>query len=146
MKCMNEGTLLAFLDNELSTKEKNQIQNHINQCDECAGMLESLQQRKENLMALMNDNIANDCVVPPFEPQSAAYFTPDNKSQFQKVVFYVVAAAILVMLLLVLKPEKSNDFIIYTYDLTCEFDANLPITKQEMTIHIYSNNDLSKNP
>lgn len=147
MKCIKEGKLLAFLDDELSSDEKKLIQEHINQCDKCAGDLRLLQQRRENLMALMKDNIAKDCVVPPFKfkSQSTKHFTSNRKRKYQKIVFYVVAAAILAMMLLVLKPKITDNYIIYSYDLTSEFDANQPIIKQEMTIHIYSNNDFSEN-
>ncbi|MDD4374911.1 MAG: zf-HC2 domain-containing protein [Bacteroidales bacterium] len=145
MNCIDEGKLLAFLDDELSSTEKILIREHIEHCAKCAGNLRLLQQRKENLMSLMNENIARDYSVPPFKPKATKPFISNKKRQYQKIVFYVAAAAILILMLLVLKPKTTDDYIIYSYDLTSEFDANLPITKQEMTIHIYSNNDFSEN-
>ena len=145
MKCIDEGKLLAFLDDELSSAEKKMIHEHLNHCTKCAGNLRLLQQRRENLMLLMNENIAKEYSVPPFKPQATRPFISNKKRQYQKIVFYVAAAAILILMLLVLKPKTTDNYIIYSYDITSEFDANLPITKQEMTIHIYSNNDFSEN-
>jgi hypothetical protein len=145
MNCIDEGKLLAFLDDELASGEKKLIQEHIKHCDKCTRELKLLQQRRENLMSLMNENIAKEYSVPPFKPKSSKPFISNKKRQYQKIVFFVAAAAILILMLLVLKPKTTDDYIIYSYDLTSEFDANLPITKQEMTIHIYSNNDYSEN-
>ena len=145
MNCIDEGQLLAFLDDELASVEKKMIREHLNHCAKCAGNLRLLQQRRENLMLLMNENIAKEYAVPPFKPQATKPFISNKKRQYQKIVFYVAAAAILILMLLVLKPKTTEDYIIFSYNLTSEFDANQPITKQEMTIQIYSNNDFSEN-
>ena len=134
MKCISEELIQKYIDKECTLQEEISIRNHISGCAQCAETMKchsALAIQLKQFVGLANEQEGE---IPVFKkPASLNKIRP---SRFKKIIYSAAAACILMLSLIPLLKEKNNVELLYTYDLEYEFDANLPISEQEMEIQI----------
>jgi hypothetical protein len=134
MRCISDELIQKFVDNEASAKENSIVESHLSTCSECAEKVEEKRNAASRIKGLISSLNKNDIQVPIFQE-------PENEKktlhiQLRKFV-YVASAACLLVLFLVFhqKPRDEIEFV-YSYDIEGEYNANLPLSEQEMVIEI----------
>lgn len=134
MRCINDELIQKYIDKEASAKENSIVQNHLTTCSKCAKKVEESRNSTNRIKELIGSLNKDEIQVPFFkEPEN-------HKKTFSihfRKVFYAASAACLVILFLVFhqKPKDEIEFM-YSYDLESEYNANLPLSEQEMVIKI----------
>lgn len=134
MRCISDDIIQKFIDKETSVEENSIVQNHLTTCSKCAKKVEESRYSANRIKELIGSLNKNDIQVPRFKE-------PENHKKtlfinFKKVV-YAASAACLVIVFLVFhqKPKDEIEFV-YSYDVESEYNANLPLSEQEMVIEI----------
>ncbi|MEN8203025.1 MAG: zf-HC2 domain-containing protein [Bacteroidota bacterium] len=134
MRCISDELIQKFIDKEASAKENSIVQNHLTTCSKCAIKVEESRYSTNRIKKLIGSLNKNEIQVPIFkEPE---YHKKTLSIRYRKVV-YAASAACLVIVFFVFQ-QKSKDEIefMYSYDLESEYNANLPMSEQEMVIEI----------
>ncbi len=134
MRCISDELIQKFIDKEASAKENSIVQNHLTTCSKCAKKVEESRYSTNRIKKLIVSLNKNDIQVPLFnEPENHKR----TLSIHFKKVFYAASAACLIIVFLVFhqKPKDDIEFM-YSYDLESEYNANLPMSQQEMVIEI----------
>lgn len=134
MKCISDEIIQKFIDNETSTQEEAFVRSHISVCERCAERVKQIEQAASRIKKIMHFANNTDVEVPGFiEPLDLNYRI---RNKYKKILYAASAACLVVFLLIVfIKRERPIEYY-YSYEVENEFDANLPITEQEMVIHI----------
>jgi hypothetical protein len=134
MKCISDEIIQKFIDKETSAKENFFVQNHLPTCSKCAKKVEESRYSTNHIKKLIGSLNKNEIQVPLFKEPEKQKRTLSIR--FNKV-FYAASAACLVIFFLVFqqKPKDEIEFV-YSYDVDSEYNANLPLSEQEMVIEI----------
>ncbi len=134
MRCINDQLIQKYIDKESSEKENSFVQGHITTCSECAEKVEERRYTVNHIKQLIGSLETKDIQVPIFqEPE----YQRKTLSIHLKKVSYAVAAACLLILFFVFRQKPQDDIqIMYAYEIDSEYDANLPLSEQEMVIEI----------
>lgn len=134
MRCISDELIQKYVDREVTIKESSLVQGHLTTCSKCAGKVEErrvVANRIKKLLGSINKNEIHVPVLPESEYQrKTVYF-------HLKRALYVASAACLIILFFILhqKPKEEVEFV-YSYGIESEYNANLPISEQEMVIEI----------
>ncbi|MBN2164793.1 MAG: hypothetical protein JW717_00785 [Marinilabiliaceae bacterium] len=134
MRCISDELIQKFVDKEASSKESSIVQSHLTTCSKCAKKVEERQFTANRIKELLGSLNKNEVHVPVF--QEPEYQRKAFNFHLKKIV-YVTSAACLIILFFIFH-QKSNDKIdfIYSYEIENEYNANLPLSEQEMVIEI----------
>jgi len=134
MRCISDELIQKYIDEEASAKENSIVQNHLTTCSRCANKVEESRYSTNRIKKLIGSLNKNEIQVPIFkEPEN-------HKKTFSinyKKVIYAASAACLVIVFFIFqqKPKDEIEFV-YSYDVESEYNANLPLSEQEMVIEI----------
>jgi len=138
MSCISEGTIQAYVDNEASQKEKHSIEAHLHTCDKCVKRVEEVAKRSHKLKEALYLS-ANQIKVKDFNKPKSEFRVRKNRS-FKRLIYtgVSVAATFLIIILLTNRKTKPtiSDVSFLVYDLELDFNANLPVSEQNLVIHI----------
>jgi hypothetical protein len=134
MRCISDDMIQKYIDNETSSKENSIVQNHLATCSKCAKKVEDSRNSANRIKELIGSLNKDEIQVPVFkEPEN-------HKKTFSihyKKVFYVAAVACLVIIFFLIQQKPKDEIeCVYSYDLESEYNANLPVSEQEMVIEI----------
>jgi hypothetical protein len=137
MDCISEGLIQAYIDGEVSQEEKKLIEAHASVCKNCQQKIDEQQKVSSRIVNAVN-LLAN-------YPINVEYKIPSKVNRFplKKLVYIATAACILFFAIVFFKNGDKATAAhpeIY-YEIDCSVDANLPITDQELMIHIYDVDD-----
>lgn len=134
MRCISDELIQKFVDKEVSIKESSVVQSHLTTCSKCAEKVEERRLTANRIKELLGSLNKNEIHVPVF--QESEY---QGKTLYihLKKIFYAASAACLIVLFFILhqKPKDEIEFA-YSYDIESEYNANLPLSEQEMVIEI----------
>jgi hypothetical protein len=134
MKCISEALIQKYIDKEATAKEVTFIKNHISGCASCSRKIEEYRESAKDIKRLIGLLDEKEIEVPEFNrPVPQKNITPAKLKIF---MYSAVAASILILFLVLTQKQKSDIEIIYSYDLESEFNANLPVSDQDMVIQI----------
>jgi len=141
MRCISDELIQKFVDKEASAKENSIVQSHLSACSKCAEKVDERQYNANRIKNLIGSLNKSEIQVPIFKK-------PENQRKtlyiHLKKIIYVASAACLLILFLIFhrKPNDNNDKIefVYSYDIESEYNANLPLSEQEMVINIIDSN------
>ena len=134
MKCISEEIFQKYIDRETTLKEEVFIKRHISGCAECSKKIEKYRESVNNIKKLINLLDENEIEVPGFKKPLAQ--KKNIHPAIKKFIYSAAAACILILFLIISHNQKKDIEIVYSYDLESEFNANLPISDQEMVIQI----------
>lgn len=134
MKCISEELIQKYIDNETSDKEVVYINNHLSVCVKCAEKIEKYRESASNIKQLVNLLDEKEIKIPEFKKPVLQKKMINPK--LKKIIYFSAAACILIFFLILSQKQKNDVEIIYSYDLESEYNANLPLSEQEMVIEI----------
>jgi hypothetical protein len=129
MKCIEEGQMQQFIDNECSRKEVEIIERHIKQCHTCAQRVMKKREISANVKRSIDLMITHQPNMPEFEPLARV---TQNKLSVRKFLLPLIAAASLLLMIIINPFDKTNNkqptgLHLESY-ISEGFDANKPVT------------------
>lgn len=138
MKCISDELIQKFVDNEVSAKESLIIQSHLAICSKCAGKVEDRRYSVSRIKELIGSLNKNQIQVPVFQktenPRKTIY------THLNKIVYLASVACLLILFFVFHQKPTDGIEIIYSYNIESEYNANLPLSEQEMVIEIIDSN------
>lgn len=134
MRCISDVLIQKFVDKESSEKENSFVQNHLSTCSKCANKVEDRRYTSNRIKELIVSLNKNELQVPIFQE-------PKNQRKtlyihFKKIVYVASAACLLILFLIFHQKPKDEIEFTYLYTIESEYNANLPLSEQEMVIEI----------
>ncbi len=139
MSCINPELLQKYIDQETSEQERLLVKKHLANCEVCADKLQEKQAFSKHIKGLMQSMDAENVPIPSFEMPKVKKV---DLSLILKRLAYVASVACLVLIVSVLLWDKQEEDtqLAYFYMIEDEYDANLPLSEQEMMIEIIDAN------
>lgn len=134
MKCISDELIQKYIDREASVMEEASIKNHISGCGRCSQKIEEYLESTSNIKQLIGLLDEKEIEIPGFKKPVPQKIMMSPKL---RILMYSAPAACILILFLIFFQKQQNDVeIIYLYDLESEFNANLPVSDQDMVIQI----------
>ncbi|BAX81645.1 anti-sigma factor family protein [Labilibaculum antarcticum] len=139
MNCINDEFIQRYIDGELDVAENLILQDHIESCVACEAKLI----RQVKIVAGIKEAIGNfvdeNIEIPEFK------FTPKRgyKKSIVRKMFYDLSAASAILIFVGIQMFQEKDVqteLMIRYQFESEYDANLPITEQEMSFDFFDEN------
>ncbi len=134
MRCINDELIQKFVDKEASAKEIYIVESHLSTCSKCSQKVEEKRCAAMRIKGLISSLNKNEIQVPIFKE-------PVNQKktlhiQLRKFAYVASAACLLTLFLVFYQKPKEEIQFLYSYDIESEYNANLPLSEQEMVIEI----------
>lgn len=136
MKCIDENMIQKFIDGETNSTEDTFINEHISNCDKCFENISNQRELANNIKRAIN-KLGNDEIdFPEFKAPVAQQTT--IKKNITRFIYTISAACILILFFFILHNQDNSEQekIILIYNLESDFNANLPVSEQDMVIQI----------
>ncbi len=134
MRCISDELIQKFVDKEASAKENSIVESHLSTCIKCAKKVEERRYAANRIKVLISSLNKHEIEVPVF--QEPANQKKTLHIQLKKFVYVASAACLLVLFFIFHQKPKGEIEFMYTYDIENEYNANLPLSEQEMVIEI----------
>lgn len=134
MKCISDELIQKYIDNETSENEEAYIKNHFEDCGKCAEKAENMRQIAGYIKQLIRSLNEREAEIPKFN--KTVQKPKVIKLSYKRIIYAVSAACLLIVFLLLYQKPNDEIEIEYLYDLESEYNANLPVSEQEMGIQI----------
>ena len=134
MNCFNEEYIQKIVDSECSNMEQEQFELHVAKCSKCLAQYKLQQNRSVKIKNEINSLIESDIDVPEFKMNGVS---TKESIPFKRKLIYVFAAASVLLFVLMLgkyNVKTCEDEMVY-YNLEFEFDANKPLSDQDMVMY-----------
>jgi uncharacterized membrane protein YvbJ len=134
MRCISDELIQKVVDKETSEKENSIIQSHITTCSKCAKKIKERKYAANRIKELIGSLNKNEIQLPKFQE-------PENQKKtiqihLKMVIAIVFAACVLIFFLVFYQKPTDEIEYVYSYDVESVYNANLPLSKQEMVIEI----------
>ncbi len=139
MKCFNEEIIQRYIDGETSVKENDVIEKHLAACDECAQKVKEAKEKAENIKHLIISMDVEPVGVPAFDYPKRRKISKHHPKRWLYVAS--IACVLVFAILYINRNEKDQEYYL-SYEFESEFNANLPISEQDMTVRIYDSNGM----
>lgn len=151
MKHLRDSEIQAFIDGELSPRQANRVEQHLQQCPACAARVEE-QRARIQLVRSAWGSLSCPEIKPLRFPtqntranQNTASSLPLNRNRWLRIASSVAAVMVLVLAIaLVIRQNTMDEItnmtgnqIIVRYEIDGEFDANRPVTEQDYIFRVY---------
>ncbi len=134
MKCISEALIQKYIDKETTALEQEYINKHLAGCPQCAEQIEEMRKKATQFKQWVGLIDEENIEIPSFvRPASQHRFLHPSTRQ---LIYGLSAACILVLFLLISPKKEEKVELVYSYDLESEFNANLPISEQDMEFKI----------
>ena len=151
MKHLRDSEIQAFIDGELSPRQANRVEQHLQQCPACAARVEEQRARIQLVRSAWGSLSCPEIKPLRFPTQktranvNTASILPLNRNRWLRIASSVAAVMVLVLAIaLVIRQntlgETTNmtgNQIIVRYEIEDEFDANRPVTEQNYVFRVY---------
>lgn len=132
MKHFDETTIQKYIDNELSPEERNKVEKHLENCQECSKQVENQRVFAENVKKSIDGLVPDDIEIPEFKVS----YQPKKTRTLRIVLISSLSTACAILLAFFIirgfKKEPEN-YDIYDFITIEEYDANKPMTEQLFT-------------
>ncbi|MBE9466791.1 MAG: zf-HC2 domain-containing protein [Bacteroidetes bacterium] len=134
MRCISEELIQKFVDKETSEKENSLVQSHLTTCSKCDQAVKERRNTSNRIKELIGSLNRDEIHIPEFqEPENHKKIL---KIHIKKIVAIAAAACILISFLIFYQNPSNEIEYVYLYDVESDFNANLPLSEQEMVIKI----------
>jgi len=134
MKCISDEQSQKYIDGEVSSKEEAFISEHLSVCEKCSKKIDDKKNFAIKIKKAINQKGNYIVDIPKFAiPVSQKKIT---RLKFKRYFYAVSAASMLFLTFLICQKETEDYEINFSYDLESEFNANLPVSEQEMVFQI----------
>ena len=136
MKCISKELIQKYIDRETSADEDYYINNHCLVCHKCVDKIETMRQKAHYIKQLIGATTLTHTEIPAFS--NPKIHQKVFSTGFRKSICILSAACILFLFLFLFQKNENENKIemVYLYDLAGEFNANLPVSEQEMDYNI----------
>jgi hypothetical protein len=134
-ECLSEGLIQKYIDKETSEQENAFIISHLADCSKCAKNVESTRQSANRIKQIIGSIDENDIETPSFKKPVARVHILHNN--IKKIIFAVSAACIIIFFFFIFQKEEEKTELVFSFDVKSEFNANLPISEQDLVIQIF---------
>jgi len=135
MKCIDDELIQRYIDGEIDARETDRIEKHLADCSPCARNVAEQRVFADGIKRTIGQWSAQPVIIPEFVAPVARKRRLNVKIRHY---VYAVSAACAALLFVFLLPERKSDLhnaeIHLIYGFHGDFDANRPISQQEMTI------------
>jgi hypothetical protein len=137
MSCIKKAIVQKYADGEASPAEVAKIEKHIAACEKCAAMVDHQRKLasviKKAVNLLSEETMEIPKILLPSEPAKRHFITVRR-------IIYMAAAACILLFILILRhkkePERQAEIILLEPGFSPEFDANRPVSQQQIVITI----------
>ena len=151
MKHLSDSIIQAFIDGELSPRQANRVEGHLQQCPDCAARVEEQRARIKLVRSAWGSLSCPEIKPFRFPTQNTrinvttASASPLNRNRWLRIASSVAAVMILVLAIaLVIRQNTMGEItdmtgnqIIVCYEIDGEFDANRPVAEQDYVFRVY---------
>ena len=132
MKHFDEITIQKYIDNELSSEERNKVEKHLENCQEYSEQVENQRVFAENVKKSIEAFVPKEAEIPDFK----IAYQPKKMRTLRIVLISSLSTACAILLAFFIikgfKKEPEN-YDIYDFITIEEYDANKPMTEQLFT-------------
>jgi predicted anti-sigma-YlaC factor YlaD len=137
MSCIKKDLIQKYIDGETSPAELIQVENHIAECEKCAARTDHQKRLAQRVRITLNrlseETIHVPSIIMPAKPVKNRLITVRR--------FIQLAAAVCILLFIIIisqrkEPEKHAEIILTEPGFAPEFDANRPVSQQQIVITI----------
>jgi anti-sigma factor RsiW len=151
MKHLRDSEIQAYIDGELSPRQVNRVERHLQECQECTARVEKQRARVMLVRSAWGSLSCPEIKPLRFPTQNTnanvdtACTLPLNRNIWLRIASSVAAVMVLVLAIaLVIRQNTMGEIIdmtgsqiIVRYEIEDEFDANRPITEQNYVFRVY---------
>ncbi len=151
MKHLSDSEIQVYIDGELSPRQANRVELHLQQCPDCAARVEEQRARIQMLCSAWGSLSCPEIKPFRFPTQTTrinvrtASASPLNRNRWLRIASSVAAVMVLVLAMaLVIRQNTMGEItnmtgnqIIVRYEIEDEFDANRPVTEQNYIFRVY---------
>ena len=151
MKHLSDSEIQVYIDGELSPRQANRVEQHLQQCPDCAARVEEQSARIQLLRSAWGSLSCPEIKPFRFPTQTTsanvktAPASPLNRNRWLRIASSVAAVMVLVLAIaLVIRQntigeitDMTGNQIIVRYEIEGEFDANRPVTEQDYIFRVY---------
>lgn len=137
MKCISDGLIQKYIDEEASGTEVIYIKEHLKECDSCRQRLTIQNEISHKIKELLNH-----LPTEPFETKQQNTLKKNSKTgriHILRIVAGIAAACVIAMVFLIEnnKQQKADSAdILNTLYINSDYDANKPVTEQSLEFSI----------
>lgn len=139
MNCINEELIQRYIDGELDVAAIFMLQNHVGSCTVCKEKLNRQVKIVAGIKEVIGNFVDENIEIPEFK------IIPERepKRSIVRKLFYDLSAAAVILIFVGIqmfqgKNVQCERMIFYQFE--SEYDANLPITEQEMNFEFFDEN------
>ena len=151
MKHLSDSEIQAYIDGELSPRQANRVEQHLQQCPDCATRVEEQRARIQLVRSAWGSLFCPEIKPFRFPTQNTrvnvktASASSLNRNRWLRIASSVAAVMVLVLAIaLVIRQNTMGEItdvtgnqIIVRYEIDGEFDANRPVTEQDYVFRVY---------
>ncbi len=139
MNCINEELIQRYIDGELDVSEDFSLQNHIKNCENCEEKLNRQVKIASGIKELIDNLVDENIDIPEFKIRT----TREVKKGIVRSLFYDLSAAAVIVFFVgiqLFRMENVECERLMHYQFESDYDANLPITEQEINFEFINEN------
>ena len=151
MKHLSDSEIQAYIDGELSPRQADRVEQHLQQCPDCAARVEEQCARIQLVRSAWGALSGPESKPFHFPTQNTsanvhtAATSPLNRNRWLRIASSVAALMLLILAIaLVIRQntigeitDMTGNQIIVRYEIDGEFDANRPVTEQDYVFRVY---------
>ncbi|MBN1791850.1 MAG: zf-HC2 domain-containing protein [Bacteroidales bacterium] len=137
MSCIKKGTIQKYIDGECTLSETVQIERHLADCKKCSVNVEYQRKLASGLRKALSLLSQESKGIPIIN-------VPDKTARTRLLTVrrlaYILAAACIILFVVIIsqkkEPENQAEIIMIEPGFATEFDANQPVSDQQMIMTI----------
>lgn len=151
MKHLKDSEIQAYIDGELSPRQANRVERHLQQCQDCAAHVEERRARVKLIRSAWGSLSCPEIKPLRFPTQNTraniktAPASSQSRNRWLRIASSVAAVMVLVLAIaLVIRQNTIDEItdmtgnqIVVRYEIDGEFDANRPVTEQDYILRVY---------
>ena len=151
MKHLSDSKIQAYIDGELSPRQANGVEQHLQECPDCAARVEEQRARIKLVRSAWSSLSCPEIKPFRFPTQTTrinvtpASASPLNRNRWLRIASSVAAVMVLILAIaLVIRQNTMGEItdmtgnqIIVCYEIDGEFDANRPVAEQDYVFRVY---------
>ncbi len=134
MKCIDDELIQKYIDGEVSLQETGHIEAHMADCPQCARNIDEQSAFAGYIKRDISRLGGQPAVVPRFVAPVARKHRMNIR--IKHYIYAASAACILVLIIFTLPKNSREKEIQLIYSFEGDYDANRPVSQQEMVIKI----------
>jgi predicted anti-sigma-YlaC factor YlaD len=136
MTCIKDDIIQKYIDGECTPEDVAIVERHFSTCKKCLTRVENQKSFAATIKKAIYQLEQEAIEIPKFELQSKNTKNPILPA---KKLYYIIAAACILLFILTItqkKEFKPNDEIRFEIGSIIDVDANRPVSKFPLVIHI----------